>query len=46
MSQNTIIVDDLTKRFEDVTAVDELDLEVERGELFGLLVRTALEKLR
>jgi ABC-2 type transport system ATP-binding protein len=37
MSQNAIIINDLTKRFEDVTAVDELSLEVERGELFGLL---------
>ena len=37
MSQDAIIVNDLTKRFEDVTAVDELNLEVERGELFGLL---------
>ena len=37
MSQDAIIINDLTKRFEDVTAVDELNLEVERGELFGLL---------
>jgi ABC-2 type transport system ATP-binding protein len=27
----------LTKRYEDITAVDGLDLEVRRGEIFGLL---------
>ncbi len=32
-----IIVENLTKRFEDVTALDSLSLEVEKGELFGLL---------
>ena len=32
-----ITINNLTKRFEDVTAVDELNLEVEKGELFGLL---------
>lgn len=32
-----IVINNLTKRFEDVTAVDELSLEVEKGELFGLL---------
>ena len=37
MKEVAIIIDNLTKRFEDVTAVDELSLEVEKGELFGLL---------
>jgi len=32
-----ITINNLTKRFEDVTAVDGLSLEVEKGELFGLL---------
>ena len=32
-----IAIENLTKRFEDVTAVDGLSLEVEKGELFGLL---------
>jgi len=32
-----IKVEDLTKRFEDVTAVDHLSFEVQQGELFGLL---------
>ncbi len=32
-----IVIDNLIKRFEDVTAVDGLSLEVEKGELFGLL---------
>ena len=32
-----IVIKNLTKKFEDVTAVDGLSLEVEKGELFGLL---------
>jgi ABC-2 type transport system ATP-binding protein len=32
-----IAIESLTKRFEDVTAVDNLSLKVEEGELFGLL---------
>jgi ABC-2 type transport system ATP-binding protein len=32
-----IVIENLTKRFEDITAVDGLNLEVENGELFGLL---------
>lgn len=32
-----IAIENLTKKFEDVTAVDGLSLEVEKGELFGLL---------
>lgn len=32
-----IAIENLTKRYEDVTAVDGLSLEVEKGELFGLL---------
>lgn len=35
--ESAIVIDNLTKRFEDVTAVDGLSLEVEKGELFGLL---------
>jgi ABC-2 type transport system ATP-binding protein len=33
----SIVIDGLTKRYEDVTAVDKLSLEVKKGELFGLL---------
>jgi len=34
---SAIIVKDLVKQFEDVTAVDSLNLEIKQGELFGLL---------
>ena len=37
MSEAAIIVENLTKKFEDVTAVDGLSLTVDKGELFGLL---------
>jgi ABC-2 type transport system ATP-binding protein len=32
-----IVIDNLTEKFEDVTALDGLTLEIEKGELFGLL---------
>jgi len=32
-----IVIDNLTKKFEDVTALDGLSLEIGKGELFGLL---------
>jgi len=34
---NAIVVDRLTKKFEDLTAVDAVSFTVEQGELFGLL---------
>ena len=34
---DAIKVENLTKRFEDVTAVDQITFAVEQGELFGLL---------
>lgn len=34
---NVIVIKDLTKLFDDVTAVNGLNLEVRRGEMFGLL---------
>jgi ABC-2 type transport system ATP-binding protein len=37
MKEPEIVVENLTKRFEDVTALDSLSLEIEKGELFGLL---------
>jgi len=37
MSDNAIIVENVTKRFDSVTAVDDLSLEIKWGELFGLL---------
>jgi ABC-2 type transport system ATP-binding protein len=37
MEKNAIAIDNLTKKFEDVTAVDGLSIEIEEGELFGLL---------
>lgn len=37
MMDAAIVIEGLTKRFEDVTALDGLSFEVEKGELFGLL---------
>jgi len=37
MKEPEIVVENLTKKFEDVTALDCLSLEIEKGELFGLL---------
>jgi ABC-2 type transport system ATP-binding protein len=37
MKKPEISVENLTKKFEDVTALDSLSLEIEKGELFGLL---------
>jgi ABC-2 type transport system ATP-binding protein len=37
MKDSEITIENLTKKFEDVTAVDGLSLEIEKGELFGLL---------
>ncbi|HUK85830.1 MAG TPA: ABC transporter ATP-binding protein [Candidatus Acidoferrum sp.] len=37
MSQQAIAIENLTKRFEGKTAVDNLNLQVGKGELFGLL---------
>lgn len=37
LEEAAIVIDNLTKKFEDVTAVDGLSLRVEKGKLFGLL---------
>jgi ABC-2 type transport system ATP-binding protein len=37
MKEPEIAIENLTKKFEDVTALDALTLEIEKGELFGLL---------
>lgn len=37
MSKSAIKITNLTKRFEDITAVDDLSLEIGWGELFGIL---------
>jgi ABC-2 type transport system ATP-binding protein len=37
MKELEIVIENLTKKFEDVTALDSLSLEIEKGELFGLL---------
>jgi len=37
MSEHAIKIENLTKRFEDITAVDGFNLEIGWGELFGLL---------
>lgn len=37
MNQSAITVENLVKKFEDVTAVDGISLQVRKGELFGLL---------
>jgi len=35
--ESAIVIENLVKKFEDVTAVDGVSLQVARGELFGLL---------
>ena len=37
MNAHSIITDHLVKKYSDVTAVDDLNLQVDKGELFGLL---------
>jgi len=37
LKEAAIIIENITKKFEDVTAVDGLSLVVDKGELFGLL---------
>ncbi|MCW4046508.1 MAG: ABC transporter ATP-binding protein [Candidatus Bathyarchaeota archaeon] len=37
MNESAITVENLVKKFEDVTALDGISLQVEKGELFGLL---------
>lgn len=37
MSESAIITEELTKKYEDITAVDNLNLQIKKGELFGLL---------
>jgi daunorubicin resistance ABC transporter ATP-binding subunit len=37
MTDAAIVVEDLRKRFDDVTALDGVDVEVEQGTVFGLL---------
>ncbi|MEM3079149.1 MAG: ABC transporter ATP-binding protein, partial [Thermoproteota archaeon] len=37
MVEPGIVMERLVKKYEDVTAVDDLSLRVARGELFGLL---------
>jgi len=44
MSEPAIEIQNLTKKFEDKTALDSLNLEVSKGELFGLLGPNAAGK--
>jgi hypothetical protein len=37
MKESAIVIQNLVKKFEDVTAVDGISLQVAKGELFGLL---------
>jgi ABC-2 type transport system ATP-binding protein len=37
MTETAILIEGLTKRFDSFTAVDRLDLEIQRGEIFGFL---------
>jgi ABC-2 type transport system ATP-binding protein len=37
MNEPSILMENLVKKFEDTTAVDELNLQIKKGELFGLL---------
>jgi ABC-2 type transport system ATP-binding protein len=40
-----IIIDHLTKNYEDVTALEDLSLQIDSGELFGLLGPNGVEKI-
>jgi len=42
MKTSEIVIENSTKKFEDVIAVDGLSLEIEKRELFGLLGARAL----
>ncbi len=35
--ENSIVIEGLVKKFDDIVAIDDLNLEIKRGELFGLL---------
>jgi len=37
LKETEIAIENLTKNFEDVIAVDGISLKIEKGELFGLL---------
>ncbi len=37
INESAIVAENLVKNFEDVTAVDEVNLQIRKGELFGLL---------
>lgn len=37
MDKPAVVIENLTKEFEDVTAIDDVSLQVAKGELFGLL---------
>ncbi len=37
MIESAVVIENLVKKFEDVTAVDGVSLQVAKGELFGLL---------
>jgi ABC-2 type transport system ATP-binding protein len=37
MSESAIVIEHLAKKYQDVTALDDLNLQVAKGELFGLL---------
>jgi ABC-type branched-subunit amino acid transport system ATPase component len=37
MKEKAMVIENLTKKLEDVTAVDNPNLEIQKGELFGLL---------
>lgn len=46
MNESVITVEKLVKKFEDITAVDGVSLQVKKGELFGLLGPMAQVKPR
>jgi ABC-2 type transport system ATP-binding protein len=37
MNQSAIVIENLSKKYSDVAALDDLNLQVAKGELFGLL---------
>ena len=46
MTENAIELNNLTKKFGDFTAVDDLSLHVKEGEIFGFLDLTVQERVQ
>lgn len=46
MPQSMVHIENLVKRYGDLTALNHLELDIREGEIFGLLVPTARERQR